>query len=264
MNPAGGASPRYTSSSFATALTPSPSSFSNASYARSAGSTPPGSGGGGLGAGGAAFVRAGGTLTLIDPVFSGTITATGGAGGNNGQGIGQGLFLGGGVTINLSEGVTRTFGNDFLGGRGTQPASADPTNDTIGALTKAGPGTLVLSGANSYAGGTLFQQGTLSVATDAALGQAGAVLKFDGGALQVTGTAFTSTISDTAVSSSAKQSTTLTRPRSASLPRSSFHKTNNVAALAGMLPQASRSTAGQCTLRDQPCTKLPPVLVAAA
>ncbi|MGY4509861.1 hypothetical protein ACVIN2_003315 [Bradyrhizobium sp. USDA 3650] len=71
-------------------------------------------------------------------------------------------------------------------------------------------------------------------------------------------------ISEVAVSSSAKHNTRLTRPRSESLLRSSFHSTSSVSALAGRLPQASRSTAGQCTLRDQPCTTLPPVLVAAA
>jgi hypothetical protein len=121
------------------------------------------SGGGGLGAGGAAFVRAGGSLTLVDPAFTGTITATGGVGANNGQSIGQGLFLGGTVTINLSAGNTQTYSSDFLGGRGTQPASADPTNDAVGALVKAGAGTLIL-GNNSNAGPVTISGGVLQMA----------------------------------------------------------------------------------------------------
>jgi hypothetical protein len=124
--------------------------------------------GGGLGAGGVAFVRAGGSLTLVDPVFTGSFAATGGPAGGGiagaGMGIGQGLFLGGNVTINLSAGNTQTYTTDFLGGRGTQPASNDPTNDAVGALDKIGPGTLVFAGPNSYAGGTTIDEGTLRVA----------------------------------------------------------------------------------------------------
>jgi autotransporter-associated beta strand protein len=111
-------------------------------------------GGGGLGAGGAAFVRAGGTLTLIDPVFSGTITATGGTGANTGRAIGQGLFLGGNVTIQVSASNTITLpGTDFLGGGSNAQAQ--------GGLTKAGPGTLALAGSNSFTGGTTINDGTL-------------------------------------------------------------------------------------------------------
>ena len=71
-------------------------------------------------------------------------------------------------------------------------------------------------------------------------------------------------ISDAAVSISAKASTTLTRLRAASPLRSSCHRINSVRMLAGMLPEASRITAGQWMLRAQPWTTLPPVLVAAA
>ena len=71
-------------------------------------------------------------------------------------------------------------------------------------------------------------------------------------------------ISDVAVSSSAKHSTRLTRLRWDAVLRLSCHITTSVRMLAGMLPQASRITAGQWMLRESPCTRLPPVLVAAA
>ncbi|AXA71961.1 hypothetical protein CE205_15810 [Achromobacter insolitus] len=55
-------------------------------------------------------------------------------------------------------------------------------------LTKAGAGTLVLSGANSYSGGTRIDGGTLRVDRDANLGAAAAGLTFNGGTLATTGT----------------------------------------------------------------------------
>lgn len=45
-----------------------------------------------------------------------------------------------------------------------------------GALTKAGTGALTLSGANTYAGGTLLEEGSLGINTDAALGSGGSRL----------------------------------------------------------------------------------------
>ena len=64
---------------------------------------------------------------------------------------------------------------------------------TRGSLIKLGAGTLTLTGTNTYSGGTTIAAGTLSVAREANLGAAGAPLTFDGGTLQVTGTAFTAT-----------------------------------------------------------------------
>jgi hypothetical protein len=67
-----------------------------------------------------------------------------------------------------------------------------------------------------------------------------------------------------AVRNSAKQSTRLIKPRATSLSRFSHHRVASVNMLAGMLPQANLPTIGQWMLRAIPCTKLPPVLVAAA
>ncbi len=55
-----------------------------------------------------------------------------------------------------------------------------------GGLVKTDAGTLVLSGNNGYLGGTTIRTGTLSVSSDANLGDASGGLAFDGGTLQTT------------------------------------------------------------------------------
>ena len=62
-----------------------------------------------------------------------------------------------------------------------------------GSVQQLGSGVTTLTGANTYLGGTTFGAGTLSVDADAKLGDAAGALSFNGGALQVTGTSFTST-----------------------------------------------------------------------
>ncbi|WP_181175673.1 autotransporter-associated beta strand repeat-containing protein [Mesorhizobium sp. B2-3-4] len=59
-------------------------------------------------------------------------------------------------------------------------------------LVKSDRGTLVLSGANSYKGGTAVNGGTLQVSQDANLGDAAGALSFDGGTLATTGSFATS------------------------------------------------------------------------
>jgi autotransporter-associated beta strand protein len=89
----------------------------------------------------------------------------------NGLSIGNAISLGGSATIDTqSNGFTLT--NAILGG---------------GSLTKIGTGTLQLSGANSYQGGTAINGGTLAVASDANLGAGSGGLTFNGGTLQLTG-----------------------------------------------------------------------------
>ncbi|PWK89704.1 autotransporter-associated beta strand repeat-containing protein [Fulvimonas soli] len=73
---------------------------------------------------------------------------------------------------------------------GTTAAIDAPIAGTNG-LTKSGAGTLVLGGANTYTGGTTVAGGTLSVSSDANLGDASGGLTLDGGTLQNTA-AFTS------------------------------------------------------------------------
>jgi autotransporter-associated beta strand protein len=62
---------------------------------------------------------------------------------------------------------------------------------TADALTKAGAGTLTLSGINFYQGGTIIAGGTLAVAGDAALGASSGGVTFDGGTLRCLNIAFT-------------------------------------------------------------------------
>lgn len=65
-----------------------------------------------------------------------------------------------------------------------QPADGTYGGVVSGTLVKRGAGTLTLTGANSYAGGTAVDAGTLRVSTDSNLGALGAGLSFDGGTLQ--------------------------------------------------------------------------------
>ena len=59
-------------------------------------------------------------------------------------------------------------------------------------LTKLGTGTLILSGTNTYTGATTLSGGTLSAGVTTNLGTPASNLVFDGGTLQITGTALTS------------------------------------------------------------------------
>lgn len=98
-------------------------------------------------------------------------------------------------------GLTWTAGNSL--GHGTFTLANATDRFTVGAvladqaanaatgwngatLTKAGAGTLVLSGANTYRGGTRITGGTLQVERDANLGAAAGGLALDGGMLATT------------------------------------------------------------------------------
>ncbi|MPT24415.1 MAG: autotransporter outer membrane beta-barrel domain-containing protein, partial [Starkeya sp.] len=55
-----------------------------------------------------------------------------------------------------------------------------------GGLEKTDYGTLILTGSNSYSGGTTLSTGTLQVSADANLGDAAGVLILNGGTLATT------------------------------------------------------------------------------
>ncbi|WP_372715980.1 autotransporter domain-containing protein [Novipirellula sp.] len=105
--------------------------------------------------GGAIFVRAGGTLSIIDSMLtSNSLTAgSGGTGtsgnGANGQTIGAGIYLHTGVTAGYEISTGTTTLADDIGGSGS--------------LTKTGTGELVLSGTNTYTGTTTVSAGRLAV-----------------------------------------------------------------------------------------------------
>lgn len=81
--------------------------------------------------------------------------------------LGYGMFTG--TTILDTRGMTSVFTNDISG---------------AGSLVKTGSGELILTGANTYAGGTVVEGGTLSVNGSVA----SAVMVGTGGALRGTGT----------------------------------------------------------------------------
>ncbi len=68
-----------------------------------------------------------------------------------------------------------------------------------GSLNKTEGGTLVLSGANGYAGGTIVSGGVLSVSRDANLGQAAAGVTLNGGTLRVSDPGYALTSRDLTV-----------------------------------------------------------------
>ncbi|MBN9536276.1 MAG: autotransporter-associated beta strand repeat-containing protein, partial [Alphaproteobacteria bacterium] len=111
--------------------------------------------------------------------------------------------LGSSSTVSLSGGGTLKVGSTFStvrylalgsGGGGLDVTNAAATltwGDNVlggGSLTKAGAGTVVLTGfSNSYTGGTVVADGVLQIADDGKLGGAAGALTFQGGTLRVTG-----------------------------------------------------------------------------
>ena len=128
--------------------------------------------------------------------FTGGLSMTGATLSTTGAGS---VVLGGNVTGNASattstisgalnlNGATRTFTIADGAAANDMSISAIISN---GGLTKAGAGTLVLSGANTYASATTISAGTLNANATAALGDGSATntLIFTGGTLQAAGT----------------------------------------------------------------------------
>ena len=83
------------------------------------------------------------------------------------------------ITLNPGSGVTATYGGNLGGG-------------TAMSLTKSGSGIQVLTGSNSYTGATTLSGGVLSISSDDNLNGTNSALNFNGGTLQITGTALSS------------------------------------------------------------------------
>lgn len=91
---------------------------------------------------------------------------------------------------------------DLVGQGGVAPVLRVSSGDTAvidnvlsgtDGFNKTDGGTLVLTGSNTYTGTTTLSGGTLSVSSDASLGNGANSLDFEGGMLEVTGTTFTHT-----------------------------------------------------------------------
>ncbi|NKC03587.1 hypothetical protein HED55_10500 [Ochrobactrum haematophilum] len=99
--------------------------------------------------------------------------------------------LGSGVTIDTGDGASKGFLS--YNQNGTTPTTFGGTIIGDGGLRKEGTGELVLTGNNSYSGGTELNGGVISVDDDTRLGNQTGVLNFNGGTLKIMGTSMTST-----------------------------------------------------------------------
>jgi autotransporter-associated beta strand protein len=144
--------------------------------------------------GGAIFVMQGGSLTIGGTltINGNTVTAgvAGGGGTTAGSAFGSGLFMQGSGTITFQPGAgqVQTIANTIADEAGVVAGAYSPPAGfgTPGSwsLTKDGGGTLILSGANTYSGGTNFNAGIVSVSADNNLGANTGALTFNGGTLQ--------------------------------------------------------------------------------
>ncbi|AZO80571.1 hypothetical protein B5U98_12420 [Bosea sp. Tri-39] len=131
------------------------------------------------GSGYGVFRGPGGTVTLdgqqnaVGLQFAGgSYTLVGGASGSlNLHGYNNGGFVITTPEIRVLDGETATIAVTVTGTEG---------------LEKTGDGTLILSGSNSYSGGTIISGGTLQIAAEGNLGAIGGGLTFDNGALHTT------------------------------------------------------------------------------
>jgi hypothetical protein len=135
-------------------------------------------GGGGMGAGGHVFVQEGGSLTIEGGSLSGGTVAGGAAGGTGagaGAAFGSGLFLQGSGTVQLagSEDGALTIADVIT----DQAGSASGASGAY-ALSITG-GTVILTAANTYSGGTTLGDATLFAEGAARLGS-GAVTFLEG------------------------------------------------------------------------------------
>ena len=90
----------------------------------------------------------------------------------------MGNFAGTGGTVDLGSGALTVT-------QGTTGSYAGVITGT-GSLTKTGAGTLTLTGANDYTGGTTVSAGTVSISSDANLGNGGTVALGDGTSIDFT------------------------------------------------------------------------------
>ena len=126
----------------------------------------------------AIFAGSAGVVT-VDNTF-GAVDVTGMQFAANGYQV-----VGGPIALSGSPSTTIRVGDGSAGGAAMAATVASVLTGTS-QLIKADLGTLVLSGANTYVGGTAITGGALSIANDANLGATGGGLSLDGGTLWTT------------------------------------------------------------------------------
>ncbi|MGN1285570.1 MAG: autotransporter domain-containing protein [Bradyrhizobium sp.] len=143
-----------------------------------------GGAGGGLGAGGAVFVQGGGNLIVAGAFTvngSSVSGGTGGVGAGNGSALGAGMFLQGNgtLTFNPAAGQNQTV-SDVI----ADQTGSGGTGVTAGSwgLAKTGAGTLTLTAANTYSGGTTVSGGLINFNAASNFGSGNITL--NGGGLQ--------------------------------------------------------------------------------
>lgn len=92
-----------------------------------------------------------------------------------------------GDAVQLAAGQNSLRVGDGTAAGNTMTATLDALLSGTGGIVKDDRGTLVLTAANTYSGGTTVRDGVLQIRDDAQLGQAAAALSFEGGTLRNTG-----------------------------------------------------------------------------
>jgi outer membrane autotransporter protein len=116
---------------------------------------------------------------------AGTVTVDDAAGGVFFTGM---QFMTNGYVVD-GDALTANTGETIIRTDAGVTATIAAAIDGSGGLVKQDTGTLILSGTNSYTGGTSIRNGTLQVSADANLGAASGGLTLDGGTLRLAGVA---------------------------------------------------------------------------
>ena len=108
--------------------------------------------------------------------------------GLNGETAELAIGLGGATSGTLQAATVDTGANAIVDFQQSDTATFSPTIAGTGQVKQDGPGTTVLSGSNSYSGGTILAGGILQISSDQNLGAATGTLSFAGGILETTKT----------------------------------------------------------------------------